>query len=143
MLLLVIARNLIQWSRICPAEDWIESQIPNVVKNGVKAIGNDMDDMYEMDVEAFVQAYVNIVVGACISIGLRFAGTRDGNAQELLYKYALYFLNEIKPICVFNANGLPKGLALYVDRGTLETCLHLIVLSLCVVSQLPREFWFH
>ncbi|KAL6503768.1 hypothetical protein OROGR_025691 [Orobanche gracilis] len=41
---------------------------------------------------------------------LRFAGTRDGNAQELLYKYAVYFLNEIK-----------------------HTCLHLIVLSLCVV----------
>lgn len=27
--------------------------------------------------------------------GLRFAGTRDGNAQELLYKYAVYFLNEV------------------------------------------------
>lgn len=27
--------------------------------------------------------------------GLRFAGTRDGNAQELLYKYAIYFLNEV------------------------------------------------
>lgn len=92
--------------------------------------------------------------------GLRFAGTRDGNAQELLYKYAVYFLNEvcleimllqdssidfenftiapvqIKPVCASNANGLPKGLSHYVDRGTLETYLHLIVLSLCVVGSL-------
>lgn len=30
-----------------------------------------------------------------IMAGLRFAGTKDGNAQELLYKYALYFLNEV------------------------------------------------
>ncbi|XP_051140465.1 anaphase-promoting complex subunit 1 isoform X2 [Andrographis paniculata] len=133
ILMLVVARNLIMWSRICPSEDWIESQISDVVKNGIKAVGNEMDDMYETDAEAFVQAYVNIVVGACISIGLRFAGTRDGNAQELLYKYAVYFLNEIKPTCVSHASGLPKGLSVYVDRGTLETCLHLIVLSLCVV----------
>lgn len=28
-----------------------------------------MGDVDEMDAEAFVQAYVNIVVGSCISIG--------------------------------------------------------------------------
>ncbi|XP_057804626.1 anaphase-promoting complex subunit 1 isoform X2 [Salvia miltiorrhiza] len=133
ILLRVIARNLILWTRIQPSENWIQSQIPEVVKHGVSGLGNKMDDVYEMDAEAFVQAYVNIIVGACISLGLRFAGTRDGNAQELLYKYAVYFLNEIKPVCASNANDLPKGLSVYVDRGTLETYLHLIVLSLCVV----------
>ncbi|KAL6581232.1 hypothetical protein OROMI_007155 [Orobanche minor] len=133
ILLRVIARNLIMWSRIHPSEDWIESQIPEDVNNVLKGLGNEIDDIYEMDAEAFVQAYVNIVVGACISLGLRFAGTRDGNSQELLYKYAVYFLNEIKHVSVSNGNGLPKGLSVYVDRGTLETCLHLIVLSLCVV----------
>lgn len=91
-------------------------------------------------------------------VGLRFAGTRDGNAQDLLYKYAVYFLNEvclgfslcfmlqvlssstkflhwqIKPVSVPQSkHSLPKGLSNYVDRGTLESCLHLIVLSLCVV----------
>lgn len=40
--------------------------------------------------------------------GLRYAGSRDGNLQELLYKYALYFLNEVcsSPCCadyVYNA----------------------------------------
>ncbi|EYU26801.1 hypothetical protein ABFS82_06G140000 [Erythranthe guttata] len=133
VLLHVVARNLIMWSRIRPSEDWIQSQVPEVVQNGVKGLGSEMEDIYEVDVEALVQAYVNVVVGACISLGLRFAGTRDANAQELLYKYAIYFLNEIKPVCVSNCNGLPKGLSVYVDRGTLETCLHLIVLSLCVV----------
>ncbi|KAL0341266.1 UNVERIFIED_CONTAM: Anaphase-promoting complex subunit [Sesamum radiatum] len=130
---LSIPQTKLSCSTIHPSEDWIEAQIPEVVKNGVKGLGSDMDDQYEMDAEAFVQAYVNIVVGACISLGLRFAGTRGGNAQELLYKYAIYFLNEIKPVCVSNGNGLPKGLSIYVDRGTLETCLHLIVLSLCLV----------
>lgn len=31
-------------------------------------------------------------------------------------------------------NDLPKGLSEYVDRGTLEICLHLVVLSLSLVS---------
>ncbi|KAL3521228.1 hypothetical protein ACH5RR_019377 [Cinchona calisaya] len=92
-----------------------------------------MDDAIDMDAEAFVQAFINIVVGVCISPGLRFAGTRDGKSQELVYEYAVHFLNKIKPVSVSSNHSLPKGLSNYVDRGTLETCLHLIVLSLCVV----------
>jgi hypothetical protein len=42
---------------------------------------------------------------------------------------------QIKHIPVRTANILPKGLLQYVDRGTLELCLHLIVLSLSLVSE--------
>ncbi|RID73006.1 hypothetical protein BRARA_B00180 [Brassica rapa] len=133
IMLRVVARNLIMWSRIRPTSDWIQSQVPEFVKNGVSRLQDNMDDMYEVDVEALVQAYVNIVAGACISLGLRFAGTRDGNARDLLNSYALYLLNEIKPVSAPPANGFPKGIAKHVDRGTLEMCLYLIVLSLSVV----------
>ncbi|KAH0895291.1 hypothetical protein HID58_044859 [Brassica napus] len=133
IMLRVIARNLIMWSRIRPTSDWIQSQVPEFVKNGVSRLQDDMDDMYEVDVEALVQAYVNIVAGACISLGLRFAGTRDGNARDLLNNYALYLLNEIKPVSAPPASGFLKGIAKHVDRGTLEMCLYLIVLSLSVV----------
>ncbi|KAK3042105.1 hypothetical protein RJ639_001807 [Escallonia herrerae] len=133
ILLRVIARNLIMWSRVHPTEDWIQSQIPEIVQNGVKCFGDETGGSDEIDSEAFVQAYVNIVAGACVSLGLRFAGTKDGNAQELLYSYAVYFLNEIKPVSVTSKHTLPKGLSHFVDRGTLETCLHLVVLSLSVV----------
>ncbi|XP_021295540.1 anaphase-promoting complex subunit 1 [Herrania umbratica] len=133
IMLRVIARNLIMWARIHPSKDWIQSQIPEIVKNGVKGLRDDTMDIDEMDAETFVQAYVNIVAGACISLGLRFAGTKDANAQELLYEYAVYFLNEIKPVSTTSGTTFPKGLSQYVDRGTLEICLHLIVLSLSVV----------
>ncbi|KAE8695610.1 Anaphase-promoting complex subunit 1 [Hibiscus syriacus] len=133
IMLRVIARNLIMWGRIHPSKDWIQSQIPEIVENGVNSLGDDTMDIDEMDAETTVQAYVNIVAGACISLGLRFAGTKDGNAQELLYEYAVYFLNEIKLVSTTNRNTFPKGLSQYVDRGTLEMCLHLIVLSLSVV----------
>ncbi|XP_023752890.1 anaphase-promoting complex subunit 1 [Lactuca sativa] len=129
IMLRVISRNLIMWSRIYPSEDWIQGQIPKVVLNGIKGLTDEM----EMDSEAVVKAYVNIVAGACISLGLRFAGTKDGNAQDLLYSYAVAFLNEIKALPVKILPGFPRGLSQYVDRGTLETCLHLIALSLSVV----------
>ncbi|KAE8682009.1 Anaphase-promoting complex subunit 1 [Hibiscus syriacus] len=129
----VIARNLIMWGRIHPTKDWIQSQIPEIVENGVNSLGDDTMDIDEMDAETTVQAYVNIVAGACISLGLRFAGTKDRNAQELLYEYVVYFLNEIKLVSTINRNTFSKGLSQYVDRSTLEMCLYLIVLSLSVV----------
>lgn len=55
--------------RIHPSKDWIQSQIPEIVENGVKGLGVDAIDIDDMEMEAFVQAYVNIVTGACISLG--------------------------------------------------------------------------
>ncbi|KAK1572161.1 hypothetical protein Q3G72_028403 [Acer saccharum] len=133
IMLRVIARNLIMWSRVHPSEEWIQSQIPEIVKSSVKGLRDDTIDIDEMDAETFVQAYVNIVTGACISLGLRFAGTKNANVQELLYEYAIFFLNEIKPVSAISGKAFPKGLSRYVDRCTLEICLHLIVLSLSVV----------
>ncbi|GJR84537.1 anaphase-promoting complex subunit 1 isoform X1 [Tanacetum coccineum] len=138
IMLRVISRNLIMWSRIHPSEDWIQAQIPTVVLDGIKGLKDEVGDSDEMDNEAVVKAYVNIVAGACISLalllpGLRFAGSKDGSAHDLLYSYAVAFLNEIKPLSVKKLPGFPRGLSQYVDRGTLETCLHLIALSLSVV----------
>ncbi|XP_027940557.1 anaphase-promoting complex subunit 1 isoform X2 [Vigna unguiculata] len=133
IMLRVIARNLIMWSRVHPSKDWVWSQIPEIVRCAVEGIGGDDNDIDDMDAEAFIQAYVNIIAGACISLGLVFAGTRNENAQELLYEFAIYFLNEIKPVSPTSGKVFPNGLSHHIDRGTLETCLHLIVLSLSVV----------
>lgn len=46
---------------------------------------------------------------------------------------SLPLILQIKPVSVSSVP-FPKGLSRYIDRGSLETCLHLIVLSLCVVG---------
>ena len=97
IMLRVIAQNLIMWSRfvylyfatiyldlfvtllihVCsiffcrvhPSKDWVLSQIPEVVRCGVEGLGGEGDDVDDMDAEAFVQAYVNVVAGACMSLG--------------------------------------------------------------------------
>ena len=58
--------------RIHPSKDWIQSKIPEIVKNGVKGLRDDTMDIDEKDAETFVQAYVNIVAGACIYLGMIF-----------------------------------------------------------------------
>ncbi|XP_042399420.1 anaphase-promoting complex subunit 1 [Zingiber officinale] len=132
IMLRVIARNLIMWSNMQPSIIWIESQIPDFIRLAVLKLDGASSDDDEFDAEAIVQAYVNIVSGACISLGLKYAGTKSEEARELLYNYALYFLNEFKHIPAM-ANVLPKELLHYVDRGTSEICLHLIILSLSLV----------
>lgn len=39
------------------------------MKIGVTKLGDETDDFDDLDADALVQAYVNIVTGACISIG--------------------------------------------------------------------------
>lgn len=107
IMLRVIARSLIMWSRfvlvslgccnnllgsvwhpfdpcllhVCvfrvhPSKDWVWSQIPEIVRCAVEGIGGDDNDIDDMDAEAFTQAYVNIIAGACISLGKMFFSLR-------------------------------------------------------------------
>jgi anaphase-promoting complex subunit 1 len=107
----------------------------------------------------------NIIIFNFVT-GLRYAGTGNADAQELLYSYSIYFLNEvmyclrvischswayflrfhdkvfacafqIKPVASSNWGRHPKGLSKYVERATLETCLSVVVLSLSLVRELP------
>lgn len=36
--------------------------------------------------------------------GLKFAGSRNGDAQELLYGYAIYVLNEVRHFLLMNGS---------------------------------------
>lgn len=58
--------------RVYPSKDWVQSQIPDIVKNGVECLGDDTIDIDGLDAEAFVQAYIHIVAGSCISLGRIF-----------------------------------------------------------------------
>ena len=44
------------------------------------------------DLEAVGQAHISAVAGACLSIGIKFAGSADAAAEGVLRRYVLYFL---------------------------------------------------
>ena len=45
-----------------------------------------------LDAEAAAQAHINAVSGACLALGIKYAGSASEAAQKLLHAYVMYFL---------------------------------------------------
>ncbi|KAH8030098.1 hypothetical protein HPB51_006530 [Rhipicephalus microplus] len=119
LLLRTLASGLILWSDVCPTKAWIQSHIPEVVATyAFQKASEDVD----IDHETMSQAYCNILAGACLCIGLKFAGSANYEAFHILRHYTMYFLDLQK-----------QAVAEQAGRNTLETCLLVNVLSLSLV----------
>ena len=121
ILLRTMSRNLVLWDDIAPTEAWVQAQIPLFIRQAMLDIkaGTLQDD--SIDVEAIRHAYWNIVAGACVSIGLRFASYGDNAAYELINKY----LSQLDAQC--------KGNVSKRDHPTYESCFSMVVLGLSLV----------
>lgn len=137
ILLRLVARSLILWDSVQPTEEWIQAQVPGIVKEAIlvssKEGSPELPLNADADLEALAQAHVNILAGACLSIGLRYAGTSSAEARQSLRHYALYFMNEKRAAVPHGAAASPNNRRQYVDRNILETCLNVAVLSLSLV----------
>ena len=53
------------------------------------------EDAFEppVDTEAAAQAHINALAGACLALGIKYAGTAHPDARGLLHNYVLYFLS--------------------------------------------------
>ena len=82
------------------------------------------------DVEALGQAHINAVAGACLSIGIKFAGSANAAAEQVLRHYVLYFLK-----AKLQDTDSSQGTACYSQLGfTLHmscACMHEKVCSMC------------
>ena len=56
---------------------------------------SDSEDAFDppVDTEAAAQAHINALAGACLALGIKFAGTANPDARDLLHSYVLYFLS--------------------------------------------------
>ena len=59
----------------------------------------DKEDVAEVDTEALAAAHVNAIAGACLAIGIRYAGSCNGAAQALLQGHALALLRAKEGAC--------------------------------------------
>jgi anaphase-promoting complex subunit 1 len=116
VLLRVVAKSLIMWDSIDPHEAWVEAQLPEILRlkktssraspDAFEFQGEDDDGGHggptgaAVDREALAQAHVHALAGACMALGLRFAGTADAVAANTLTTYALTFLR-----CVLSHTG--------------------------------------
>ena len=135
----VIARALILWKDVQPTDEWIQEQIPVVVRNAYSHMRTIAKTAYGMhspkgnakqetdyDRRAVRQMYVHGVAGACFGIGLRFAGTGNTQAKAALMKRVseLHALRDGKD---------PVSAASRPEIPILESCLGTAAISLAMV----------
>jgi anaphase-promoting complex subunit 1 len=87
----VLCRNLILWDQIEPSEKWLFSNIPSIIRQLYESSMDEIEKEFskrfstkEIDFATVALCYVNILAGAAYSIGLKFAGTGNIKAKELL-----------------------------------------------------------
>ncbi|KAL1461424.1 hypothetical protein WDU94_013324 [Cyamophila willieti] len=123
LMLRMIARGLILWDDVMPTVEWVESHIPSTIIPYClrKPRANCVEDE-SVDFETMNQAYCNIVAGACMAMGLRFAGSANKHAYNVLLNY-----------CNLFTSLSAKSIAELAGKFTIETCLNVILLSLAMV----------
>nr|CAD7457684.1 unnamed protein product [Timema tahoe] len=120
LLLRIVSRALILWDDIVPNCSWVESNVPqSIVPYCLVKPRPGMPD--NIDYETMNQAYCNILAGACMAVGLRFAGSANNEAFNTLFKYAKMFTSL-----------LAKSIAELAGKSTIETSLNVIVLSMAM-----------
>lgn len=125
ILLRVLAKNLIMWSDIRPTSAWIDSHIPEIIfKNAFQKVSNTNQLPNEMihddiDYETMTQSYCNIIAGACFALALRYAGSADPEAFDVVKKYTVKLITIIQ-----------KGTTAHIEqagRSTIESCVDVLI----------------
>jgi anaphase-promoting complex subunit 1 len=131
VLLRVLARNLVMWDSIEPTSEFVESLIPDIVKGPHTLPQHDLKDPRESgggeslleDSDTLRHVHANILAGCCLSIGLRYAGSAERKAADLLIGYIEHF-KKLRSWC----DGHRR-----VDKQLIETCIAIAALSASLV----------
>lgn len=123
LMLRTLGHGLVMWDHVLPTTTWIDSNLPTIVqKYGFKRETHSRDED-NIDYETMSQAYCNIVAGACMAMGLKFAGTANALAYQTLLdcmKRCMYLL-PVLPFCE------------QAGKSTVENCTVVVLLSLAMV----------
>ncbi|XP_054606223.2 anaphase-promoting complex subunit 1 isoform X3 [Nothobranchius furzeri] len=126
LLLRTLARCIIMWDEILPNSEWVKSNIPQIMRGNFDASEDiNMETMAKCDV-FLSQAEDYITAGACMALGLRFAGSANSDAFDCLYEFARTFM-KMMPFAGTAASLQQMG---YYN---LQTCLSMILLAMSMV----------
>ena len=87
-----LSYNLILWDEIEPSRSWLNAQYPSFVLAAwkLKAATGFIDEVQEL-------AYFHITAGACFVLGLKYAGTMDKYASQIILDAYELFLQQMLP----------------------------------------------
>ena len=142
----VVSRSLILWNDVAPTPEWIDLQIPSIVKSCINLMKNaakramnvnadSMDlqsndntknEISDFDPQAIRQANAYIIAGSCFALGLKYAGSANRAAASAIIQRVLWFLELRDNKDVVTLTQRP-------DSSTLITCLCTASISLAMV----------
>ncbi|GAM19579.1 hypothetical protein SAMD00019534_027540 [Acytostelium subglobosum LB1] len=139
LLIRTLGKSLILWDSVQPTEDWILNQVPVSIRSLVTLLNSPNDQRVfslsdtgyknDIDHEFILLIFCNIVAGACMSIGMRFAGTANEQASSVLTVWTQRFLKrQLFITCKLKQNNCSRTMI-----TTIETCLGVACLSLSLV----------
>lgn len=117
-LLRTLARHLIMWSHITPTFQWMKSQLPQPLQK--RSLLTTVKSLTSDDL-----AFFNIVTGICFAIALKYSGSGNVKARDLL----LHYLDQLMRICRIPSVTFDEKLA----RNTVRNCQDLLGLSAATV----------
>ncbi|KAI9861467.1 MAG: Anaphase-promoting complex subunit 1 [Vezdaea acicularis] len=115
-LLRTVAKHLIMWSKIQPSFPWIEANLPNNAQYKSHYLLKTITHLTTANLPLF-----NIVGGLCLAIALRFAGSGNETARNILGHY----LDQFMRLCRLPALTYDQKLA----RNTVRNCQDLLALA--------------
>ncbi|CDK24204.1 unnamed protein product [Kuraishia capsulata CBS 1993] len=77
LLLRCLAQNMILWKSITPSLTWIFSHVPSYLSSEW-----DLESINTLDSD--ILAYLNILAGACMSLGVKYASSGNAQAKSVL-----------------------------------------------------------
>ncbi|WVO13449.1 hypothetical protein L204_101065 [Cryptococcus depauperatus] len=120
LLLRTFARALIMWNDVCASHSWVEQQVPSFILSAIKSPRRG--SVIDLGIEL---AYISIISGAGLAIGLKYAGT----ATEMAHNTILTLYNVLAKT-VTNPNMSYEG---RIKRTTARQCLNVVTLALAAV----------
>lgn len=117
-LLRTLARHLIMWDNIHPSMEWIKKSLPKVYGRRSRLTG--VTSLRSEDMPFF-----NIVAGLCFALGLRYAGSGQTQARDLLLFYLDQFIRISRlPVINYDAK---------LARNSVRNCQDVVSLSTAAV----------
>ncbi|KAJ5726425.1 uncharacterized protein N7483_007782 [Penicillium malachiteum] len=117
-LLRTLARHLIMWDSIKPSVVWYKESLPKVYRK-----------RYRLTCVAHLRSedmpFFNIIAGLCLALALRYAGSGDCNARDML----LYYLDQFIRISRLPAVSYDGKLA----RNSVRNCQDVVALCAAAV----------
>jgi anaphase-promoting complex subunit 1 len=117
-LLRTLARHLIMWDSIKPESKWINASLPKVYQRRARLGG--VSQLRSEDMPFF-----NIIAGLCFALGLRYAGSGNSRARDLLLFYLDQFIRISRlPVLNYDAK---------LARNSVRNCQDIVSLSAAAV----------